>query len=291
MASPLLDRAAVTGPSNTVLRDGTLTVELEMTLLGRKKNAPCVPFVPSNPSAENIKQLFLDERTADVMFAVQKEDGGETTNFCAHRLVLQASARNLAELADDMNPILITRVEPNVFKLLLYYVYGGSISDEDWTHHVKELIDAADLYGVVNLKLEAEARYAKCTRVTIDNVVGILVFADSKQCAHLKEVALDFVVKNKNNVLKTLQNVPESSTMFTDLLAAMARWEKKANGSCDRESMDTMRVGTLRRMLHEKGLEVDGSRDALIARLKENSREAREKRKRSSSQGEVVDAE
>ena len=32
-----------------------------------------------------------------------------------------------------------------------------------------------------------------------------------------------------------------------------------------------MRVGTLRKMLDEKGLHVDGSREAMIALLKENA--------------------
>ena len=34
---------------------------------------------------------------------------------------------------------------------------------------------------------------------------------------------------------------------------------------------DSMRVSTLRKKLHEKGLAVDGSREAMIALLEENS--------------------
>mmetsp|Transcript_32197 Transcript_32197/g.58201 ORF Transcript_32197/g.58201 Transcript_32197/m.58201 type:complete len:423 (-) Transcript_32197:279-1547(-) len=288
-----IDRADIIGPSNNVLRDGTLTFELQMKSL-RKKNAPCQPFVPVNPLSENIKALFLDEKTADVLFAVQKENGGEITNFYAHRLVLQACARDLAAFCDsshDLTPISIPRVDPHVFKLLLFYVYGGTISTADWKQHSKELIDAADLYGVVNLKLEAEARFVQCTTVTIHDVVELLVYANSKQCAHLKEVLMDFIVRNKNDVLKqvaSLRNIPESSTMFTDLLAAMARGDKANNGSD--EELDTMRVGELRRKLHDSGLDVDGSREVLIARLQEKSKKANKKRKRA-SQDAVVEIE
>ena len=45
---------------------------------------------------------------------------------------------------------------------------------------------------------------------------------------------------------------------MTDLLAAM-----------DRD--DSMRVGNLRKRLHGKGLDVDGSRQSLIARLEESA--------------------
>jgi hypothetical protein len=36
--------------------------------------------------------------------------------------------------------------------------YGGSISDDDMREHRKEIIHAADRFGVPTLKLEAEAR-------------------------------------------------------------------------------------------------------------------------------------
>ena len=61
--------------------------------------------------------------------------------------------------------------------------------------------------------------------------------------------------------------------MMTDLLTAVARGKKKddGSGSNNTSNFNTMRVGTLRRLLHEKGLDVDGSREAMISLLKENS--------------------
>ena len=56
-----------------------------------------------------------------------------------------------------------------------------------------------------------------------------------------------------------------------DLTTAMAREKKESNTSSDATNFSTARVGTLRRMLHEKGLEMDGSREAMIALLEENS--------------------
>ena len=283
-----IDRDFIIDQTNNILHNGTLTIELRIESL--EKSNICQPFIPANPLSQNIKKFFLDETTADVMFAVQKEDGGEVTNFYAHRFVLQACAENLSSFCDssiDLAPVAITRVDPEVFKLMLCYIYGGTIANSDWKKHAQGLLDAADLYALTNLKLEAEARYVSNTTVTIDNIVHLLTYADSKQCSQLKEVVMDFVVENKKAVLKkvsSLEYVPESSTMFTDLLAAMARGDD-FDDSDDEESvdpMDTMRVGELRRKLNKKGLDIDGSREALVSRLKEHSKAATGKRKRSS---------
>ena len=64
----------------------------------------------------------------------------------------------------------------------------------------------------------------------------------------------------------SFDNVPGSTC--TDILTAMARGEA---GEGDSKDYNNMRVGTLRKMLDEKGLDVDGSRESMIALLKEQS--------------------
>ena len=57
-----------------------------------------------------------------------------------------------------LTPIEITDISPAVFRHLLQSAYGIIISDEDIKSQTKkEIIDAANRYGVVSLKLEAEA--------------------------------------------------------------------------------------------------------------------------------------
>ena len=45
---------------------------------------------------------------------------------------------------------------PDIFRLLLSYIYNVNIPDDEITTHAKEIIDAADRFGVTSLKLEAE---------------------------------------------------------------------------------------------------------------------------------------
>jgi hypothetical protein len=138
--------------------------------------------------------------------------------------------------------------------------------------NAKEIIDAADRYGVISLKLEAEACYVKSTTITVENMIDNLLYADSKNCALLKEAVVDFMVSNGNGILGkvSFDNVP--STLIADILTAVTR-EKNGNTEESIEAeFRTMRVSELRIKLDEKGLDVDGSREAMIATLKEEER-------------------
>ena len=96
-----------------------------------------------------------------------------------------------------------------------------------------------------------------------------LLYADSKNLALLKEAVMDYIVANKDDIIGkvSFSNVPGDTC--TDILTAMSRGEQnESNG--DKINYNKMRVGTLRKMLDEKGLDVDGSRESMIALLKEN---------------------
>ena len=153
-----------------------------------------------------------------------------------------------------------------------YYLYGGELSEDELKTNAKEIIDAADKYGVVHLKLDAEACYVKSTTITVENMMDNLLYADSKNCALLKEAVIDFVVENGKDVLEkvSLKDVPAG--VFSDLLTAMTRKEiiKASNVESTGDQLTTMRVSELRKRLDKKGLDVDGSREAMIAALQES---------------------
>ena len=271
--------------------DGSLTVEVRMRLAederGETTAASEKLFIPANPLTRNILNYkFNNGESADVIFEVdcgcnQRKDTRKkakisTTTFYAHSLILQEGASSLADMCKptdgvERTSISIADVKPDIFHHLLYYVYGGKIADEDMKANAKDLIDAADKYGVVNLKLEAEAVYITHETITIDNVIDHLVYGDAKNCALVKEAAMDYLVKHGEEATTKLSfdNVPGSA--MKDLLAAMTRdksEEGDANAISDAaHNYNTMRVNTLRKLLHEKGLDVDGSREMMIARL------------------------
>ena len=81
---------------------------------------------------------------------------------------------------------------------------------------------------------------------------------------------MDYILANKNIIIGkvSFDNVP--STMMTDLLTAVTRVDQNDEEVSDSESIkyNKMRVCDLRKKLD---VEVDGSREAMISLLKENS--------------------
>ena len=244
-------------------------------------------FIPENPLSNNILEKFNDEESADIIFEVgigEKQTNGKrkkaktsAINFCAHSFILQDISTTLAEMCKPgggaVSTVEITDVKPVVFEHVLYYMYGGEISDEELETNAKDFIDAADKYGIVGLKLEAEVHYVKSTTIGIDNIIDNLLYADSKNLALMKEAVMDHIVANKKDIIGkvSFDNVP--SSMITDVLTAVARVDQANEGGDDSESVDynKLRVSELRKRLDDKGLDVDGSREAMIALLKENS--------------------
>jgi len=225
------------------LSDGSLVIEVRMkTLTSTSKSV--TQFVPSNPFNKNVDKLFMDEETADVVFEVggeqqtndrRKRAKTSTTNFYAHKLILKNNASTLYEMCGvvdrgEITTVSITDVSPGIFKHMIYYAYGGKLSDEDLNNNAKDVINACDKYGVVNLKLEAEACYVKSTEITMDNMMDILLYADSKNLALLKEAVMDYIVANKGDILGkvSFDNVPGSTV--SDVLAAMREGSKVEMG-------------------------------------------------------------
>ena len=153
-------------------------------------------FVPESSLCQNILNKFMDQKSADVAFEVgggnlqaktnltSKRAKTSTTTLHAHRLILQDGAPMLAELykpgGEGLPTVSIPDVKPDIFHHMLYYTYGGGVPDNDLMSNAQDLIDAADKFGIVNLKLKAEACYVKSTTLTINNVLDNICYTDSK---------------------------------------------------------------------------------------------------------------
>mmetsp|Transcript_23964 Transcript_23964/g.45774 ORF Transcript_23964/g.45774 Transcript_23964/m.45774 type:complete len:247 (-) Transcript_23964:85-825(-) len=242
---------------------------------------------------------FMDEESADVVFEVEEEEEREgngygkprTTIFHAHRLILQKCGAQLAELcsgnggpttatttSSSQTPtrVSIGDVRPVIFRHMLHYIYGTEVPPDDLKANAREIIDAADKYGIANLKLEAEACLVRSTEIDVANAMDHLLYADAKNCALLKEAVVDFIVENKLEVLERVSLRDAPGGLLADVLAAVARGDRRSKDTSggndeDEQLLSTMAISDLRRSMYEKGLDVDGSREALIASLKENS--------------------
>jgi speckle-type POZ protein len=279
--SNFIERSDILDESKNLLdSDGTLTVGVSI------KEEPSDVFVPKNPLHKMMQGIFLDEDTADICFEVcgaeakkgKKKKAKASDSFHAHHLMLKTCAPMLADLFDleDSNGKIatatITDIKPDIFRHLLFYVYGGSVAEEDLKTHAKDIIDAADKYSIINLKLEAEAAYVKSTTITMDNAMDNLLYADAKNCALLKETVINFLAENSAKAYEKISFADFPGHVVKDLLLAFSNSSKKdANGATAAEELTSLSVSDLRRKLEEKGLDIDGSREAMIESIKNNS--------------------
>jgi len=262
----LIHRSVLLKPEN--LNHGTLTIELRMKL--DESNKSRVNFIPENPFGKHMLKLFLDAESADMLFELSNDDHSSKVQYHAHRLVLEANAPGLARLcegSDKSTPVRIPDVEPQVFLQLLQYVYGGDISP-DWENDAKKFIDAADKYEVIDLKVEAEAWHVTYSKFTVGNVIEELLYADTMNCPLLREAAMDFILKNAKEVIKpdSFENDLITKAITSEILMAMVAADQ-GNDSNDNDD-ESMSINDLRMALYEKGLDIDGSRELLISRLK-----------------------
>ena len=272
-----ISRSTILDESKNILdSNGTLTVVVSI------EEESTNVFVPKNPLLKMMQAMFNDQNTADVCFEVstageKKDDDDDdrtkraktTTPFYAHHNILRGCAPMLAAICgSNENGGVVTAtvndIRPEIFNHLLSYVYGRVIPKDELNAHARDIIAAADKYSIVNLKLEAEAAYVKSTDITFDNVMDDILFADSRNCALLKEAAMDFLAENSVEATEKASFANFPAHLLKDVFVAM----NKAHGKSGGDAFAAMSVSELRKKLDEKGLEVDGSREAMIESIK-----------------------
>ena len=145
------------------LNDGMLN--LEVHLRTNKQAERPKSFVPSNPFNDNMLKVFNMEEVSNIKFEVggkaesvaanrrkRKRDKNKATAFHASHVILVANAPALADMCnpDDEAAVPINGVEPEVFKTMLYFCYGGRVSEEELAANAKAIIEASDRFGILS---------------------------------------------------------------------------------------------------------------------------------------------
>lgn len=251
------------------LSEGVLVVEVTMWGVG-----PSLVYVPENPFPRKMLDLFMHEESSDVIIQVgacrrmndTKRAKTSPTIFHAHKIMLRQGAPQLFEMCGDTQHVVnINNMEPEIFRHLLYYIYGGTIKETDLRGKEKDVVDAADRYGVVSLKLEAEACYVRSNTVTTDNFLDNLQYANSKNLALLKERVMDFALKNREQVNEKVSRGCLAQEEVNQVMALM-REHEATNGM----GYGSMRVNELRYRMAGRGLAADGSRTTMIKDLRDS---------------------
>ncbi|CAL9063047.1 BTB/POZ and MATH domain-containing protein 4-like isoform X1 [Musa acuminata AAA Group] len=157
--------------------------------------------------------VILDEQEgSDVVFDVAGE------KFHAHKLVLAARSpifhtQFFDGLDGESNEIIVTDMEPAVFKAILHFIYRDTLVDDDMLATpnlpessisdtlVAKLLAAADRYSLGRLRLLCEAHL--CREISVNSVASTLALADRCHAIELKAACLKFVAENLSAVMRS----------------------------------------------------------------------------------------
>ncbi|KAL6008419.1 BTB/POZ and MATH domain-containing protein 4, partial [Asimina triloba] len=167
--------------------------------------------VPESDIGMHFGMLLENQEGSDVVFDVCGE------KFHAHKLVLAARSQIFrAEFFDGLEgekqEIVITDMDPKVFKAMLHFIYRDTlIDDEELTASgssssipdtlAAKLLAVADKYVLDRLRLMCESYL--CKDISVNTVASTLALADAYHAMELKAVCLKFAAENLAAVMRS----------------------------------------------------------------------------------------
>lgn len=170
--------------------------------------------------SDDYDKLFQTKKFCDVTFVV----GTEREEIPAHLAIVSTRNDVLAKTFDsDMiekkkSRVEIPDIEPNVFKLLLRYIYSEKI-DSDNTDDLLKLMVAADRYLMKDLVHIS----AVCIKANFSpsNVIDALLITDllGADLKFLKDKCIRFIIERKKDVVDTENYKEMVNSRRADLLS------------------------------------------------------------------------
>jgi speckle-type POZ protein len=186
----LMHRSEILDNSKGILRDGALCIDVTIQVQDSTGEDGDL-YDPSDNYIKNKMLELLDSQIkSDISFNVRGEI------FPAHSMIIHNNAPVIGKYCDEHEKdgvVIINDVPPDAFKPILDYVYFGCRPNVDAVLEMgKEIIDAANRYELVNLKLAVETDLVRHRVLRKDNVADYILFADAQSCALLKEYAISY---------------------------------------------------------------------------------------------------
>ncbi|KAJ3676873.1 hypothetical protein LUZ60_002597 [Juncus effusus] len=180
--------------SSECLRNDCFVIQCDIVVFkepSREITETPLVVIPPSDIGRNFADLFVSGEGADVTFDVSGR------KFNAHKCVLAArspvfKAEFFGQMKEKkLNRIKIDDIEPDVFRVLLEFIYSDDLTEFQSVVMTQHLLVAADKYGLERLRLHCEERL--CESLDVNNVASILVLADQHSCFELKNKCFEYV--------------------------------------------------------------------------------------------------
>ena len=252
------------------VHDGMLRIEL---VLQHVPSARDEPYRPMNHFRRNMLKLFESGDLADGWFKCTDIMMKERI-FPVHNAILFANDefldRFIPRSSTFEDPLVINRASPDVFEILLRWMYGCELDQlvpgvgeiRLALTKGKEIIVAANYFGLGSLKMAVEAVLVRNLALDGTNSISYLEFSDRWSCFSLKEMAMNYVVARVEELWDKLpiELHKEVAMEMATVIASGRKFDERPG------------INSLRRELGKRGLDPDGSPQSLQSRLNESNR-------------------
>lgn len=202
----MVGRLALEQDSSNLTPKDTLNLKREVVALhngtmstpGTSSTNTSSPALPECRLSSNLPWLLESDENEDVTLMVGRE------TFPAHKSVLSARSPVFRDMfsrtATEDNLVVITDVEPDIFAVLLRFIYTGCASKP--VAKPDSLLRVAELYKPDGLKVACEL--ALISRVSVETAADTLILAHQNDADTLRGRVLGFVCSHMDDVVETL---------------------------------------------------------------------------------------
>uniref|UniRef100_A0A6N2LDH9 BTB domain-containing protein n=1 Tax=Salix viminalis TaxID=40686 RepID=A0A6N2LDH9_SALVM len=181
----------------------------------------------------NEKISFLSGSIAllkdQILTDIQLKPGNDGPSISAHRALLAARSEIFRNLLDSdackapaSDTIMLPELDHQELESLLEFLYSGSLPSEKLQKHVYSLTLAADKYDIPYLLKFCERHMLRF--LNSSNALDVLEISDACSNKTLKETALNFIVKNMEDVVFSAKYeafVPENPHLAVQITRAL----------------------------------------------------------------------
>lgn len=181
-----------------------------------KFRTPFEKTIGEKNALDSFRHLLTKQQHCDIQF--QFGSGG---HIGAHSLILMARSPVFAAMCHHHKPkestmyeALIDDIQPDIFRQILYFIYSGSCTDSITEESATSLYEAAEKYGLDDLKEELTEYLI--SRVTVLKVPKLLTWAHVNSVTGLKDSILNFAAEHGKEICR-LPAWEELSTSYPEL--------------------------------------------------------------------------
>ena len=196
----------------SLLQDGDLVISCQISIQGAEKTVSGSKY-PSKDRKTQTIQNSLESLSDDFVKGFSESNCSDLQvncwgrNFKCHEFVLSARSpvframfqTNMTE--KRTKTITITDHSPDVIQKMLQYIYSGKVDLDEQQELTRELLKAAEKYGLEMLKKLCEEKL--CDSLVLKNSVKNLILGEMFGATKLMKNAMHLLASNMSSVLDT----------------------------------------------------------------------------------------